>query len=115
MFCGHCVVIGVCVLLANVQVLEAHVPWILTLIETIGNEEDKSENNIASAAGLLGYPLSTLSSPSSYIDTFISLSLSLSLLSLSLSLSLPLPPSPSLLSLPSSLPSLPLSSPIGTC
>lgn len=39
---------------ADVQLVMPHVPWILTFIESIGNDSDKSDGNISSAAGLLG-------------------------------------------------------------
>ena len=31
-----------------------HVQWMLTFIEAIGNDDDKTDTNIASSAGLLG-------------------------------------------------------------
>ena len=39
---------------ADVQVIMPHVPWMLTFIESIGNDEDKTDGNIACSAGLLG-------------------------------------------------------------
>ena len=39
---------------ADVQLVMPHVAWMLTFIESIGNDDDKTDNNIASSAGLLG-------------------------------------------------------------
>ena len=46
--------------LADVQLVMTHVPWILTFIEAIGNDDDKTDSNISFSAGLLGWVWSLL-------------------------------------------------------
>lgn len=41
-------------LVAQVQLLAPHVPFILSFIGFIGNDDDHTDSNIAVAAGLLG-------------------------------------------------------------
>lgn len=40
--------------IGDIQLIVPHLQWILTFIEIIGNEQEKTDSVIAGAAGLLG-------------------------------------------------------------
>ena len=54
----QCVVViqcNVCLISADVNLLQPHVPHILSYIERIANDEDHTDSVIAATCGLLGY------------------------------------------------------------